>query len=136
MQSLFLRTGELIDWKRISCFERAYLKIICYLKTDLDIILILICYLVNTESVILIEHIWRESVTSNRFRLYIDNNVLPLTVLVCNKTEYIQYQSNKGRWERGGLVKLFNDNGFCHGHDPKDRPWPSGTLFLLLVLGF
>ena len=33
-------------------------------------------------------------------------------------------------------TKKVPENNFCHGQDPKDRPWPSGTLFLLLVVGF
>ena len=44
--------GKLTDRKKICCFERTDLKIICYPKTDFDVILILIGYLVNTESVV------------------------------------------------------------------------------------
>ena len=49
--------SSITDWNIICCFVRTDLKKICYLKTDLDIILVLICYPVNTESVVFKENI-------------------------------------------------------------------------------
>ena len=38
-------------------------------------------------------------------------------------------------WSEGSAMTIRQP--FCHGQDPKDWPWPSGTLYLVLVvIGF
>ena len=34
-------------------------------------------------------------------------------------------------WPRSEGSAMTIRHPFCHGHDPKDRPWPSGTLFAM-----
>ena len=37
------------------------------------------------------------------------------------------------KWELIKYFKSLSHMYFCHGQDPEDRPWPSGTLSVVLV---